>query len=182
MKLTTLSLALLFSTAIVGQAPPPPRADDIIKEACREATAGKKKVFIIFHASWCGWCRKMDTAMADPALKAFFTDNYVIRHLVVFESAGKKSLENPGAEDILKKYKAGEGVSIPYWLIFDNKGELLADSKARPGGGGLETGENVGCPATAKEVEHFIEVLKKTSPLKPAQLDLIRERFRKNEG
>jgi thioredoxin-related protein len=180
MKFTTLVLTLFFSVSLLGQAPPP-SADDIIKEACSQAKAEKKNVFVIFHASWCGWCRKMDTAMAEPALKSFFTDNYVIRHLVVFESATKKNLENPGAEDVLNKYKAGANVSIPYWLILDKEGKLLADSKARPGGGGLETGENVGCPATAKEVEHFIEVLKKTSPLKPAQLDLIRERFRKNE-
>jgi thiol-disulfide isomerase/thioredoxin len=181
MKLRLLTLSLLCSTLIFAQAPPP-SADDIVKEACKQATAEKKNVFVIFHASWCGWCRKMDTAMAEPALKAFFTDNYVIRHLVVFESAAKKNLENPGAEDILNKYKAGANPSIPYWLIFDKDGKLLADSKTRPEGGGLETGENVGCPASAKEVDHFIEVLKKTSPLKPAQLDLIRERFRKNEG
>lgn len=180
MKLMLFAVTFFISSSLLSQ-PPPPSADDVLKQASTQAKTEKKKVFVIFHASWCGWCRKMDTAMADPAISRFFNDNYVIRHLVVFESPAKKNLENPGAEDLLKKYKAGADVSIPYWMIFDKDGKLLADSKARAEGGGLETGENTGCPATEPEVAHFIKVLKQTSPLKPDELALIQKRFRKNE-
>jgi hypothetical protein len=100
---------------------------------------------------------------------------------VVYESKGKENLENPGALDLLKKYK-GDEKGIPYWLIFDKNGKLLADSKLRPDGGGLETGDNTGCPANEKEVAHFVKVLKETSSLKDDELSVIEKRFRKNEN
>lgn len=135
----------------------------------------------MFHASWCGWCHRMDKAMNDEAVKKFFDENFVIRHLVVMESDGKKDLENPGAAEMMKKYH-GDKSGIPYWLVFDSNGTLLADSKVRPEGGGPETGDNVGCPASEKEVAYFIEILKKTTKLQEAELTLIAQRFRKNES
>jgi thiol-disulfide isomerase/thioredoxin len=170
--------SLLLTKLVEAQTP---SADDILKGAYEQASKEKKNVFVIFHASWCGWCRKMDTAMNDKAVKKFFDDNYVIRHLVVYESKGKEKLENPGARDILIKYN-GNDQGIPYWLIFDKDGKLLADSKMRPEGSGLEQGDNSGCPASEPEVQHFVNVLKKTSSLDDAQLKIIYTRFRENDA
>jgi thioredoxin-related protein len=161
---------LLLSTASAQQ---PPSADEVLKEASQVAAKEKKNVFIIFHASWCGWCHRMDSIMNNAACKKFFDDNYVVRHLVVFESDGKKNLENPGAEDLLKKYKS-EKQGIPFWLVYDAKGNLLADSQLKPG-------ENSGCPATQPEVDYFVSVLKKTSPLKDDQLAVIAKNFLKTD-
>jgi len=175
---------LLFVSCLVlaaaSKAQAPKSADEILKQAYTEAAKEKKNVFVVFHASWCGWCKKMDAAMNDPSVKKFFTDNYVIRHLVVYESKGKESLENPGALDLLKKYR-GEDQGIPYWFVFDKDGKLLADSKLRPEGGGLETGDNTGCPASEKEVAYFLKVVKETSSLKDTELAVIQKRFRENE-
>lgn len=179
MKLYILLSGFLL-LSIAGRSQAPETADDILKEAYIVAAKEKRNVFVLFHASWCGWCHKMDTAMNDNSVKKFFTDNYVIRHLVVYESKGKENLENPGALELLKKYK-GDEQGIPYWLVFDKNGKLLADSKLRPEGGGLETGDNTGCPASEKEVAHFVKVLKGTSSLKGAELSVIEKRFRKNE-
>jgi thiol-disulfide isomerase/thioredoxin len=170
---------LLLASA--GKAQSAKSAGEILKQAYSIAAKEKKNVFVIFHASWCGWCKKMDTAMNDQSVKKFFTDNYVIRHLVVYESKGKENLENPGALELLKKYK-GDDHGIPYWFIFDKEGKLLADSKFRPEGGGLETGENSGCPASEKEVAYFINVLKQTSSLTETELTIIQKRFRENEN
>lgn len=172
--------SFLLCNAVIAQTSPQ-SADEILNVAYKQAAKEKKNVFVIFHASWCGWCHKMDTAMNDPLVKKFFTDNFVIKHMVVYESDKKKNLENPGAEDLLKKYK-GNDQGIPYWFIFDKEGKMLADSKIRPEAGGLETGDNSGCPASEKEVEYFVKVLTKTSSLKPAQLEIIRKRFRENEN
>ena len=175
---------LLFGCLVLsvsGNTQSPPSADAVLKEAHSVAGKENKNVFVLFHASWCGWCHKMDTAMNDLSVKKFFTDNYVIRHLVVYESKGKEHLENPGALDLLKKYK-GDEQGIPYWFVFDKNGKLLADSKLRSEGGGIDTGVNTGCPANEKEVAHFVKVLKQTSVLNEADLTIIEKRFRENEN
>ena len=112
--------------------------------------------------------------------KKMFDDNFVIRHLTVFESKGKEHFENPGALDMLTKYK-GEKMGIPFWLVFDDDGKLLADAKIRSAGAGPEAeGDNCGCPATKEEVAYFIEVLKKTTSLNERELEIISARFSKN--
>lgn len=181
MKLSFLVFAFIMLFSIITKAQPAPlSADEILKEAYQVAAKENKNVFIMFHASWCGWCHRMDKSMNDEACKKFFENNFVIRHLVVDESDDKKNLENPGAVELRKKYY-GDGQGIPFWLVFDKNGKLLADSKIRTEGAGPETGENVGCPASVKEVEYFISVLKKTTRLNSAQLETISERFRKND-
>lgn len=157
-----------------------PAADVILKAAYDRAGKEDKKVFVIFHASWCGWCHKMDSSMNDISCRDFFENNYVTCHLTVDESKGKEYLENPGAKEFRKKYK-GENAGIPFWLIFDRDAQLLADSMIRPDGAGFEAkGDNSGCPASKAEVTYFIKVLKKTSRLTMAQLSVIAKRFSQN--
>lgn len=177
MRVFIVVIALFTSMFAKSQAA---TADAVMKEAFQKAVAENKNVFLMFHASWCGWCHKMDNSMNDPVCKKFFDDNFIICHLVVDESKDKKDLENPGADELRKKYH-GDGQGIPFWLIFDKAGNMLADSKIRAAGEGPEKGENSGCPATEKEVDFFIDVLKKNSDIHPSELKIIRERFRKNE-
>jgi len=180
-KLQLITLFLLLSVTVQAQTSPS-SAEGMLKEAYQQAAKEKKNVLIIFHASWCGWCHKMDSSMNDKSCKKFFNDNYVVRHLVVDESKDKKNLENRGADELRSKYH-GDGEGIPFWLVFDKNGSLLADSQIRPMGTNLDNkGENVGCPATEKEVAHFIEVLKKTSHITQAEQEAIQKRFRQNEN
>lgn len=151
----------------------PPHADSIINNAFYKAKQSGKNVFVMFHASWCGWCRKMDTAMSDPVCKNLFDDNYIITHLTINEVAGKKNLENPGAAELYQKH-APKSSGIPFWLIYNANGKLLADAK-------MPDGSNSGCPATENEVTHFINALQKSSGIKDSDLKIIYERFRKNE-
>ncbi len=176
-------LFLILSFLLIGivNAQSPPSADEVMKAASKQADKEKKNVFVMFHASWCLWCHKMDTAMSDPVCKKFFTDNYVIEHLTVYESKGKQNLENPGALALLTKYN-GNDIGTPYWMIFDNDEKLLGDSRMRAGVN-LDgpPGDNVGCPASEDEVNYFVGLLKKTSSLTADQLEVIRKRFRENE-
>ncbi len=169
-----------LSQLVVKAQPAAQSASEIMKEAYQQAAKENKNVFIIFHASWCGWCHKMDNSMNDPLCKKFFNDNYVSRHLVVDESNDKRNLENPGASELRRKYY-GDGLGIPFWLIFDPNGNLLTDSKMRKEGDGPQQGDNTGCPAAEKEVDFFIGILKKTSSLSKEQLEVIRKRFREND-
>jgi thioredoxin-related protein len=165
---------LLFSMFILNlQAQKVGSADEVLKLAKQQAVKKKKNVIVIFHASWCVWCRKMDASLNDPAIKKFFEDNYVITHLVVQESKEKKQLENPGGEACLEKM-GGKEQGLPYWIVLDAKGNKLADSR-------MSNGDNTGCPAKEEEVQYFTTVLKKTSKLTDSEIEQIGKRFRKND-
>ena len=180
MKKLILPSLLFVSITLLAQKPPA-SADEIMNEAFTAAKKQNKKVLLMFHASWCGWCHKMDTSLNDPSVKKFFDDNFVIRHLVVFESKGKQNLENPGALEMITKYN-GKDQGIPFWLIFDQDEKFLFDSRRTETVNGVEKLQNVGCPASKPEVDYFIAVLIKTTSLKEEELEKIRTRFRKNEA
>jgi len=179
MKKLLLPLFLFVSIPSLFAQKAPASAEEVMKEAFATAKDQDKKVLLMFHASWCGWCHKMDTSLNDPSVKKLFDDNFVIRHLVVFESKGKENLENPGALDMITKYN-GKEEGIPFWLIFDKDEKFLVDSRMKATVNGFEKLQNTGCPASKEEVDYFIGVLKKTTSLKDDQLEKIRIRFRKN--
>ena len=180
MKILLMPVLFFISTTVLFAQKSPASAEEVMKEAFTAAKKQDKKVLVMFHASWCGWCHKMDTSLNDASVKKYFDDNFVIRHLVVLESKGKENLENPGAVEMLTKYD-GKDEGIPFWLIFDKDENFLADSRMKTVVNGVEKLDNTGCPASKEEVDHFIAVLKKTTSLKDDQLEKIRVRFRKNE-
>lgn len=154
-------------------------AGEQLKAACARAGKENKNVFVMFTASWCGWCHRMKNSMNDGDVKAYFDTSFIPLYFVVDESADKKSLETPGAQAIRTQY-GGDNQGIPFWLIFDKDGNLLADSM-KPDGSSNEK-INSGCPAEPEEVDYFISVLKKTTKLSEDQLEKIEKRFRKNKG
>jgi len=180
-KLILTILTIIISTYTFAQEDVA-TAESIMNNAFDKAKVENKNVFVIFHASWCGWCKKMDASMNLTSTNDMFESNYVIEHLVVKESKNNKHLENPGAAEILSE-NGGETSGIPYWLIFDNNGTLLADSKMLKDEMTLKgKGSNIGCPGTEAEVEAFNYKLKETSNLSEADLKIIAEEFRKNSS
>jgi thioredoxin-related protein len=168
-------LLSLFAFVIIitsGFAQTVPSAESILAAAYKKATTEKKNVFIIFHASWCGWCKKLDASMNDSLTKNYFEENYIVIHLTVLESPQNKKLENEGALELLTKYK-GEEAGLPFFVITDKKRKLIGYSNAPEG--------NTGCPSKKTEVDYFIGLLKKSSKINPAGLEIIRNRFRKND-
>jgi thiol-disulfide isomerase/thioredoxin len=177
--ISLLSILLILSVSITTAQIAKP-ASEILSAAYKEAAAENKNVLLIFHASWCGWCHKLDNSLNDATCKKYFDDNYIIIHLTVGEDDNDKAFENPGAVDVLVKYH-GENAGLPFWIITDKTGQLLADSEIRPAGATLDVpGNNMGCRATKTQVAAFIKILKQTSALTDDALEIIAERFRKN--
>ena len=182
MRLIIASIIILLTANMAFAQNTVPTAETIITAAYKRAAAEKKNIIVLFHASWCGWCRKMDASMNDDKTKKLFDDNYVTVHLTVEESKDKKNLENPGA-DLMKKKYHGEEAGLPFWLIFDKNGKLLGDSYIRKQGIPMDQpGESIGCPASDEEVAAFITILRSSSSLTEQQLTVIAERFKKNKA
>ena len=174
-QLFFLFLILQCNGPVHGQKAPKD-ATIVLRSAQKQAVREQKNIFLIFHASWCDWCHKLNTALNDPKVKKYFQDNYVFRHLVVYEYEEKKEWENPGAMEMMAEFGGVEGEGIPYWVVLDARGQFLADSRMDG-----QAGKNSGCPAKEKEVDYFIKVLQKTSKLDADALAVIRKRFRENE-
>lgn len=145
------------------------KADVIVNKAFTEAKAGNKNVLLVFHASWCKWCKMMEKNMDLPETKPIFDKRFVTAYVDVQERGDKKSLENPGGQELMNKYK-GENAGLPFWLILNSKGEVLADSFDAKG-------ENLGSPATPEEVTAFIEKLGKASKLSNEESQIIEKVF-----
>ena len=156
--LTALLVFSVVATASAQFVKPAP-AQDVLNAALKEATSTRKHVYLIFHASWCGWCTRLDKMLADPEIKKIIEDNYVVTHLDILESQqGKKdSLENPGGIDIATKL-GGEKSGLPFFAFLDGKGKKLADSNV------MEKGQNMGYPAAKEEIAAFGKLLQKTAP------------------
>lgn len=178
-KIAILFGALLLTMSLSFAQRAPETADQIMEAAKIQAKAGHKNILVMFHASWCVWCKKMDASIEDPTCKSYFDNNFVIKHITVKETGDKVALDNPGGERMLEQYGGGES-GIPYWLIFDQDGKLLADSKKRTPGQTRDEGQNVGCPATEQEVNDFIALLRKTSKLSDQDSKAVKLRFLKN--
>jgi thioredoxin-related protein len=149
-----------------------PTADSLLSTAYKQANKEKKNVFVIFHASWCSWCKKLDASMNDTATKKYFNTNYVTVHLTVAEQGAKKKLMNPGAEELLIKYN-GSDAGLPFFVIQNNKGKELANS--------FENSKSLGCPSERMEVETFIKILERTSTISTKMRKIVYDRFRKND-
>src|ERR1700744_3413574 len=99
-KILLLSAFLLVTTVCFAQEAMP-SAQTVLSKAYAQAAKENKKVLLMFHASWCGWCKKMTASLEDPSCKQLFDARYVTVYLDVLENKGKENLENPGGLDVL---------------------------------------------------------------------------------
>ena len=143
-------------------------ATEIMNKAYNQAKVENKNVFLIFHASWCGWCKKMEKNMEDPLVKEYFDQNYVKAFITVEERGEKATLNTPGEAEFVEQL-GGKNQGLPYWVILDENGKVLNDSKIY--------GENVGGPASEKEVEYLISTLEPTSKNQKLDVEKIKEVF-----
>ena len=141
-----------------ASAPTSPTAMAVYEKA--KAAAGKRSVFLAFHASWCLWCRALEKLTVLPATKPIFDRYYEVAWLTVDERTSRKSLENPGADELRTRI-GGDGVALPFYAVVDAKGSVVATS-VRPGLDGKK--ENIGFPGTPDEVETFLALFRAGAP------------------
>ncbi len=172
---TVLSLLLVLAFAsCAAQLVPPPSAQSILDTALQQAHVSDRTVFVIFHASWCGWCHKLDAYLNTPAVKPVIDANFIVIHIDVMERGAKKdSLENPGGMEMLKRW-GGEKSGVPFYVFLNLKGTKIGDSNVMP------DQQNIGYPGSEEEITAFGDLLKKTAPhMTGTELATILARLRK---
>jgi thiol-disulfide isomerase/thioredoxin len=155
-----LALALLVGVFTLAAQTPPPAAQ-VLEEAKAKAAAGQKNIFLIFHASWCGWCKKLDTFIETPENKAIIDKYFVVAHLTVQEQAEKVALNHPGGEEILARV-GGKSAGLPYFAFLDARGALIVNSTLPSEG--KRAGSNIGYPVQPEEIDWFMAMLRKAVP------------------
>lgn len=145
--------AALSATAFETRKP----AKQEIDGAVAKAAKSKKNVYIMFTASWCGYCKLHKKFMDEN--KEFYAKNFEYIEIYVNESPELKNSETPGGADYLKKWK-GEKSGIPYLVMLNSKGEVLGNSLAKQDDGA----SNIGHPMTDAEIETYMKLLTKAAP------------------
>lgn len=153
-----LFISLLFTQSVLSQNAKPRAADEILNTALQTAASPQRTVFLVFHASWCSWCKRLDAVLENPALKRIIEEHYVVTRLDVLESGEKiQTLENPGGRKIMNDF-GGEKSGLPFYVFLDAKGKKIADSNVMAKDG------NIGYPGSAEEIAAFEKLLKKSAP------------------
>jgi thioredoxin-related protein len=157
--ISLLSVFLLLAAfPTLGQTDKPDAAQNILKAAVAEARSSKKNVFIIFHATWCKWCKRLETVLESPEIEPIINKNYIIVRLDVKEREDKiQTHENPGGKEMLANFGGTES-GLPFMVFLNKKGKMIANSNVMP------KNENIGYPGAKEEIAAFIKLLKQTAP------------------
>ncbi len=152
----------------------PESAKFVMDKAGVVAQRDGKRIMVIYHASWCGWCKKLDSVLVQKEVAAIMDKYFVTVHLTVLENDPKQKLnENPGGFDLMKA-QGGEKAGLPFLAIVDAKGKLLVNSMMEVDGKKV----NMGCPYEREEIENFLTMLRTSSPkITEAEIRVIWEKF-----
>ncbi len=155
-----LAIGLLAGPMLLAAETAPPAS--VVMESARTAAAARhKSIFLIFHASWCGWCKKLDQFIEAPEIKPIIDKYFVLARLTVQEQGAKKSLDNPGGDEVMAQ-AGGKDVGLPFFAFLNEEGETIANS-IRPGEG-KAADRNIGHPVQPQEVDWFLVMMKKAAP------------------
>jgi thioredoxin-related protein len=163
---------LLHTFSVPGQSVKPDSAHTILHSALSEAQSSDKNVLLIFHATWCKWCTRLEKALHDTTVKALIEKNYVVTVIDVMEHGEKiQTHENPGGKNFLSEF-GGNNAGLPFMVFLNGKGKMIANSNVMP------QKQNIGYPGSKEEIAAFVSLLKETAPhMTDKQRDVIQSYF-----
>jgi thiol-disulfide isomerase/thioredoxin len=175
-RATNLAAAALFCAALAGaQQPPATAAMDQAKAA---AKGSQRVVLAIFHASWCGWCKKFDSFLDSTDVGPIAEKYFVRAYVTVQEREEKVALNTPGGEELLVSLGGPKDSGLPFFAFVDSGGGLIVNSM-RPGENGKF--ENIGHPVQPEEVDWFMIMLAKAVPAMTPDEAATLEKYLRNQ-
>lgn len=158
-KALLLGIVTIFlAGTIAAQTEKPLPAGKVMNNAYAASKETGKNVFLIFHATWCSWCKRLEKAMDSQELKPIFEKYFVITYLDVLERGEKiAQYENPDGKALMDKL-GGATAGIPFYAFINAEGKTLATSNVMP------KDSNIGYPGSLEEINAFMKILKTGAP------------------
>jgi thiol:disulfide interchange protein len=145
----------------VAHASPEPAGEDAetaLRGELARAAVLQRSVLLVFHASWCSWCRLLDAFLTAPEVAPLMERHFSIVHMRVQEhQEAMRARQLAGADALYARYAAKAEAGLPFFLVLDAQGRARATSLTKKG-------ENIGFPVTPGEIAHFDAMLRTGAP------------------
>lgn len=101
---------------------------DLVRAALKEASAGNKRVILLFGANWCPYCRQLHALLeSDPEVRALVRSSFVVVPLDVGTSARNRNT------DLIDRYRAPVFTDgVPSVVVIDAEGRRIAPTSDNP--------------------------------------------------
>jgi RNA polymerase sigma factor (sigma-70 family) len=143
---------------LANQALPPQDAKKLLTAAQDQARREGKRVFLKESGTYCYPCRLLSRFLDKQ--KAILDSHYVFVEI----DRGRFT----HGDEVMMRYRGKEERSIPWCAILDANGKMLGHWDGPDG--------NIGFPSQSKSIDHFLGVLKATTPgLTSTQLTELRQ-------
>jgi thiol-disulfide isomerase/thioredoxin len=136
-------------------------AETILAAAQKQAKHEHKGIFLIFGASWCGPCKRLDAFLNEPTNRSVIEKYFIVTRLTVAEQyGGNPKLNTPGGDKLFTQF-GGPGNSVPFLVLLNNKANLITNSNRPIGNDKID---NIGYPDEPLEILWFVSMLKQAAP------------------
>ena len=153
---------LLFIGLAWGQTNKVPSIQVVMDSACKTAKNENRHILLIFHTSWCDYCKLLIDGLANNDSKVFFDENFIIKTINPFDEKA-----NAGAMKYFEELLEDNEQGYPSTFIIDENGKKLD--------------HYYGYPFTETKIDSLTSILNKYSRLDNKQnelyLDILSEHF-----
>ena len=164
-RMTRIFPILLFIGLAWGQTNKVPSIQVVMDSAFKTAKNENRHILLIFHTSWCDYCKLLIDGLAINDSKIFFDENFILTTINPFDEKA-----NAGAMNYFEELLEGNIKTYPSTFIIDESGKKLD--------------HYYGYPSSESKIDSLTSILNKYSRFDSIQnelyLDILSEHFMHN--